>query len=74
MNSILYSIKNKMGCELAIPQVTLFTVLIIIIVWLTTRDPCKTIMIGGLAFYLGYAGYLDRIGIGGRDVIKIVAE
>jgi multisubunit Na+/H+ antiporter MnhC subunit len=54
--------------NIAFPQVALFTVLILIIIYLLSKSMFLSIIIGAGVFYFGINGYFENIGIGTKSM------
>lgn len=50
--------------DLVFPQVALFAVLILILTWVLSKDMVISLLVGGVALYLGMTGELEELGIG----------
>lgn len=59
--------------EGAFPQVVLFTVLIIIILYNYSNNAAITFFVSSGLFVLGINGYLEDIGIGCRSIKKDIS-
>ena len=60
--------------DIVFPQIALFAVLIIILVWIMSKNLMFTLVAGAAALYLGMSGELESIGIGQKSTVYRCAD
>lgn len=60
--------------DIVFPQIALFAVLIIILVWVLSKNLLLSVVAGGVALYLGMNGDLESLGIGPKTTVYRCAD